>query len=114
MEEKLNEVNQLLNLLNYKAKNLKKANVKNIIFSLKNIENHYVTCNLGDVFYCYKRYNGKPKNDEDVYNFCSCSNLHRSLHDNDNNKRIKIDSFTEESLTSFLLHLKTISESKLK
>jgi len=68
----------------------------NLIFTLENIETHYIIF-CADIFYCYKCYEEEPKNEEDIKLFCDYDNLHRNIHSNDLNKRIKLEYGTEKA-----------------
>ena len=59
-----------------------------------------------DIFYCYKCYDEEPKNEEDIKLFCDYDNLHRSIHSNDLNKRIKLEYGTEKAKIELLKYLK--------
>ena len=110
MEEtqaKVQLVNELLKNKSIKALRLKTINIPNLIFSLHNVEIHYITVNKRTVWYCYKVYeSGLPKNESEIRDYCSESNLYRSLHDNDDNRRITLVSGMEESINKLINYLK--------
>lgn len=109
MEDKIKLVNTLLKIKLIKAIELESINIANLIFSLKNVETHYITICNRTTWYCYKVYKyGLPKNDCEINEYCSYDNLHRSLHDNDYNRRIKLVYGTEDSIDQLINYLERI------
>ena len=114
MEDKIKIANELLKIKSIKAIKLKKINITNLIFSLNNVEKHYITPINRTTWYCYKVYDcGLPKTESDIQEYCSCDNLHRSLHDNDYNRRIRLVSGTEDSIDALINYLKMELGTKL-
>jgi hypothetical protein len=98
-------MNKLLKKLKIKAKDLDKIAIENLIFSLNNVETHYITYCDYDTFYCYKCYSRKPENDTEIKEYCKEENLHRSLHDNDYERRIELTYATIEAYDELLKYL---------
>lgn len=107
MEEKIKIANDLLKNKSIKAIKLEYINIPNLIFSLNNVETHYVTTVKGTTWYCYNVYhNGLPKTEFEIKEYCSNVNLHRSLHDNDYNRRVNLVCGVEESIDELINILK--------
>ena len=108
MKEKILEINQILKNKKIKAIKLENINIANLIFSLRNVDKHYITTNNKTTWYCYEMYEkGSPKNENDIIDYCNIKNLHRSLHDNDYNKRVTLEYGTAESINLLFNYLNT-------
>ena len=107
MKDKIKIANELLKFKSIKAVNVEYINISNLIFSLNNVGTHYITPNNGTTWYCYKVHEcGLPKTESDIKEYCSRENLHRSLHDNDYNRRIRLVQGTEDSIDALINYLK--------
>ena len=103
LQNKIKKANELLRNKSIKAIKLVSINIADLIFSLNNVEKHYVTVNNKTTWYCYKVCEcGIPKDDTKIKEYCSRDNLHRSLHDNDYNRRVKLVCGTEESIDKLI------------
>lgn len=106
MKNKIKLANELLKNKSIKAKDLESIEIENLIFSLNNVEKHYITTYDGMVWYCYKVYEcGLPENDLEIKDYCSRNNLYRSLHDNDYKRRIRLVSGTELAIKNLIEYL---------
>ena len=102
------KVEVLLEELNIKAIDLEEMKIKNIIFSLYNIDMLYITFNRSSIFYCYKCFENKPQNEIDVINFCSGENLQKFIQENDHDKKIELKFFTINALNEILDYLEIL------
>jgi len=106
MIEKINTANNLMTAMKIKAIKLETINIDNLIFSLNNVDKHYVTTNKLTTWYCANVYrHGLPKNESEIKEYCSRTNLFRSLHDNDYERRVRLVCGTEESIDKLLNYL---------
>lgn len=109
--DKIDIANGLLKELKIKALQIEDAEIKNIIFSLFNIETHYMT---GDGWYCAKCYKVPPQNEDEVKEYCKDENLFRGLHDNDYKRSIKLVYYTDESIDELIGYLQKLKIKKGK
>ena len=115
MIDKIKLINQLLKQKQIKAEKLESIKIPNLIFSLNNVDTHYITTDNRDTWYCYKMYqHGLPKDDSEIVDYCSQLNLHRSLHDNDYKRRVKLICGVESSIDELLKYLNDDNERGLK
>lgn len=106
MKDKIKIINDILKSRLFKAEQLEYINIDNLIFSLNNIGKHYLTINRGITWYCWKCiHEGLPKNDFEIKEYCSYDNLHKSLHDTDYNRRVRLVCGAEDDINKLLNYI---------